>query len=68
MGKIFVKKLLLSKSGVVNSGQDAMACNFTNGRFAVADGITNSFHPEFVAQALCKVFVDGNVAIQEWEQ
>ena len=68
MGKIFVKKFLLSKSGVVNSGQDAIACNFTNGRFAVADGITNSFHPEFVAQALCKVFVDGNVAIQEWEQ
>lgn len=68
MGKIFVKKFLLSKSGVVNSGQDAMAYNFANGRFAVADGITNSFHPEFVAQALCKAFVDGNVAIREWVQ
>lgn len=68
MGNILVKKFFLSRSGVMNYGQDAMACNFANGRFAVADGVTNSFHPEIVAQALCNAFVDGNVGMQEWEQ
>ncbi len=68
MGKIQVKKFLISRSGIINSGQDAMACNFANGRFAVADGVSNSFHPEFVAQALCEAFVGDKGDIHEWGQ
>lgn len=51
------KTFLLGKDGEENGRQDALAYNSENLLFAVADGVSNSYHPEFVAQALCELFV-----------
>ena len=52
----------------LNTGscEDSMAINLTNGRFAVADGVTNSVHPEIVSSLLCNHFVKGDIILSDW--
>lgn len=50
------KTFLLGKDGEENGRQDALAYNPERGLFAVADGVSNSFHPEMAARILCEKF------------
>ena len=52
----------------INTGscEDSMAINLTNGRIAVADGVTNSVHPEIVSSLLCNHFVKGDIMLSDW--
>lgn len=65
MSKVRIKAFILPKEGTMESCQDSMAMNLTNGRFAVADGVSNSYCPELVSRLLCKQFVS-NAALL-WE-
>lgn len=51
------KTFLLGKDGEENGRQDALRYNAEKGLYAVADGVSNSFHPEIVARILCERFV-----------
>lgn len=51
------KSFIISKREKVAACQDSFAINLANGRFAIADGVSNSYHPEYVAQKLCRDFV-----------
>lgn len=51
------KSFLLSKHDDVNLTQDWLAAGPEVGRYAVADGVSNSYHPEYVAKALCELFI-----------
>ena len=52
----------------INTGscEDSMAINLTTGRIAVADGVTNSVHPEIVSSLLCNHFVKGDIILSDW--
>ena len=50
------KSFLLSKHDDVNLTQDWLESEHEAGRYAVADGVSNSYHPEYVAKALCELF------------
>ena len=67
MCKVQIKAFILPKEGSMESCQDSMAMNLTNSRFAVADGVSNSYHPELVSQLLCKQFVCKTAKIWESE-
>lgn len=67
-GRILVKTFLTSKVGGAECSQDKLCMNFSKGRFAVADGVTNSYHPEVIARALCQSFVKGKFPIEQWPQ
>ena len=66
MSKIQVKAFVISKDGSINTCQDSLAINASNGCFAVADGVTNSYHPEILSQLLCKSFVEFGQHINVW--
>lgn len=55
-----IKTFLLGKDGEENGRQDALRFNAEKGLYAVADGVSNSFHPEIVARILCEKFVSMN--------
>lgn len=55
-----IKTFLLGKDGEDNGRQDALMFNTEKGLYAVADGVSNSFHPEIVARILCEKFVSMN--------
>ena len=58
MSSIKIKAFLGSKSGVdYHDGEDRMAMNVKLGRFAVADGVTQSYLPNLWAEILCEAFV-----------
>lgn len=66
--KMQIKTFLLGKDGEENGRQDALRHNIEKGLFAVADGVSNSFHPEIVAQILCNKFVSMNLeGISVWK-
>lgn len=52
------KAFLLGKDNEPDGRQDALAFRDSLGMFAVADGVSNSFRPDIVAQSLCDVFVN----------
>ena len=54
---IEIKAFILSKKEKVSACQDSYAINLAEGRFAIADGVSRSYHPEFVAQKLCRDYV-----------
>lgn len=56
---IEIKAFILSKKEKVSASQDSFAINLAEGRFAIADGVSRSYHPEFVAQKLCRDYVKG---------
>lgn len=64
-----IKTFLLGKDGEENGRQDALRFNADKGLYAVADGVSNSFHPEIVARILCEKFVSMNPdAITVWKE
>lgn len=64
---IQVKAFILQKDGSLASCQDRIAINTLRGRFVVADGVTNSYRPEIVAQTLCQQFVNADIPVEEWD-
>lgn len=48
--------------------EDAWAVNLDCTRFAVADGVSNSFRPELVSSFLVKEFVENNIAVVDWSK
>jgi serine/threonine protein phosphatase PrpC len=53
-----VQSFLLGKDNELDGRQDRLKFNLPRGLYAVADGVSNSFHPEFLAEALCDTFCD----------
>ena len=68
MSSIKIKAFILPKEGETSSCEDSFGINTYIGRFAVADGVHNSYHPEFMAQLLCHKFADGSIDINEWDK
>lgn len=63
------KYYLLGKDNETDGRQDALSINDTSAMFAVADGVSNSFHPEIVARKLCEIFttLDANgCELDDW--
>lgn len=66
-----VKYFLLGKDNEPDGRQDALAINFNTDLFAVADGVSNSFHPEMVARYLCQKFINLDVdgpELNHWQE
>lgn len=62
------KAFILGKDGEEDGRQDALGVNVESGLFAVADGVSNSFHPEVVARSLCKMFTEISPdVLNDWE-
>ena len=66
MKDIKIKSFILSKEPESNVCQDSLSVNLKRGRFAVADGVTNSNHPEIIARLLSEAFVVEEIAIEDW--
>lgn len=63
MEPILIKSFLDHKSGVSYwDGADRSAMNLTLGRFAVADGVSQSYLPNLWANILCNSFVKSEIA------
>ncbi|MDE5882520.1 MAG: protein phosphatase 2C domain-containing protein [Muribaculaceae bacterium] len=56
MIKLITKSFLLGKDNEPDGRQDALSVNDPSAIYAVADGVSNSFHPEMVARDLCQTF------------
>ena len=67
MNNIRIKAFILHKEGDLSMCEDSYAISLSSGRFAIADGLSNSNHPEFTAQLLCRKFVDGALDINDWD-
>lgn len=65
---IRIKTFITQKEGALQSCQDRIAYNLDEKIFAVADGVTNSYHPEFIANAICELFVCNNNKSNDWEK
>lgn len=66
MASIELKAFTQQKDGESYSNQDRFAVNIGKRRFAVADGVSNSYHPEITAETLCHEFISGDYAIDDW--
>lgn len=66
MSEIKLRTFSLSKTCQEGASQDAHAYSLGSGRFAVADGVSRSYHPEFVAQTLCSRFAEASGSMEEW--
>lgn len=64
--KIGVKAFILQKDESPYSCQDRIGIKTSVGRFVVADGVTNSYHPEIVARSLCQTFLEGDFSSKSW--
>ncbi len=63
------KTFLLSKHDDVELTQDWLESDPQAGRFAVADGVSNSYHPEMLSKALCRAFTAlGDIDFDNWER
>lgn len=51
-----------------NYCEDAVAVNLEQNRFAVADGVSNSFRPEIVSQFLVENFVSAELPVLDWQK
>lgn len=65
-----IKTFLLGKNNEVDGRQDSLAYNIEKNLFVVADGVSNSYHPEFVAEHLCQLFVtiDNICLFDNWNE
>lgn len=50
------KTFILGKDGEADGRQDALAVNPDSGLYIVADGVSNSYHPEMLSNLLCHMF------------
>lgn len=50
------KTFILGKDGEADGRQDALAVNPDAGLYIVADGVSNSYHPETLSALLCRMF------------
>lgn len=68
MNDIQTKAFILHKEGDWRLCEDSFALSLPNGRFAVADGLSNSYHPEYIAQLLCHKFAAGAIDMDDWDR
>lgn len=66
MKNVRIKCFIASKDPGGGICQDSLAVNLLRGRFAVADGVTNSNHPEILSRLLSEAFVKDNLAVMDW--
>ncbi len=66
MSTIQVKAFITQKDGDFITCQDRFSVDIAKGRFAVADGVSNSYHPEITAQALCEYFAGSDTPDNDW--
>lgn len=64
---IIAKCYIVSKEHGTTS-QDSLGVNIEAGRFAIADGVANSNHPEIFSRLLCESFVKSDIPSEEWQQ
>lgn len=64
---IDIKAFILQKDGSPNSCKDSIALDTSLGRFAIADGVTNSYHPKLLARDLCKTYIEGDYNAIDWQ-
>lgn len=63
------KTFLLSKHSLVEYTQDWLEVDADAGLFCVADGVSNSYHPEVLSKALCRSFIaQGPFEPNGWQQ
>ncbi len=63
------RSFLLGKDNEPDGRQDALAVNDTSAMYAVADGVSNSFHPEIIARLLCESFTAlDEDTLSDWEE
>lgn len=63
------RSFLLGKDNEPDGRQDALAVNDTSAMYAVADGVSNSFHPEIIARLLCESFTALDTdTLSGWEE
>lgn len=66
MSSIKIKSFLGPKGGVdYHDGEDRFALNVELGRFAVADGVSQSYLPNLWAEILCEAFVKSHAKADE---
>ena len=58
MNSVFIKSFIQQKDSIIWSCQDSIAIDTIRNRFAIADGITNSYHPEVFSQLLCQYYIE----------
>ena len=68
MTNINFKSYIIGKKVERDYCEDAWAVNLDCTRFAVADGVSNSFRPELVSSFLVKEFVENDVAVVNWSK
>lgn len=67
MSTIQFKAFITQKDGDFITCQDRFSENMSKGRFAVADGVSNSYHPEITAQALCDLYSNSDAPDTDWQ-
>ena len=60
------KTFRLGKDAERDYCEDSLAQNGSGTRFAVADGVSRSFRPEFVSQYLTSRFVESDISTEVW--
>lgn len=67
MSTIQFKAFITQKDGDFITCQDRFSENMSKGRFAVADGVSNSYHPEITAQTLCDLYSNSDTPDTDWQ-